>query len=136
MVAKLRLFAGFVVMAAATALALPPAAAQTPPTVASVGADLQVFCVAGANGLVADEAACLSAVARALSTANAHAALGQVGPQVDIGALVGQIMVNFPALAQQVIDLVNSSGNAAVALGVSNSLGPNWVGPRPIVSPA
>ena len=131
-----RYLAGVVVMLAAMAVTLPPAAAQTPPTVASVGADLQASCVAGANGLVVNQASCLAAVTSAIATANAYAALGQAGPQVDIGFLVGQIIVSFPALAQQVIDLVDSSGNAAIALGVSNGLGPTWIGPRPIVSPA
>ena len=136
MAIRYRLFASSIVVLAATAMTLPPAAAQAPPTVAIVGADVQASCVAGANGLVVDQASCLAAVTRAISAANAYAALGQTGPQVDIGFLVGQIMVSFPALAQQVINLVNSSGNAAIALGVSNGLGPTWIGPRPIVSPA
>lgn len=134
MVTKFGLLPGFA-CALFIAAAVSPAVAQAP-TVAGVHEDLQISCVAGANGLVVNQTGCIAAVARAITAANALATLGETAPQVDIGCLVGQIMINFPALAQQVIDLVNESGNAAIALGISNCLGENWVGPRPIVSPA
>ena len=111
-----------------------PASAQA--TVAEVQADLQASCVADANGAIADATACLAAVQRAIDTADEYAALGLTGQQIDIGFWIAQIMVSFPSLAQQIVDLIIDSGNETLALGVSNSLPPDWTGPVPIISPA
>ena len=105
-------------------------------TVAEVQADLQASCVADANGAVVDTVSCLAAVQRAIDSAAIYAANGLDQPQVDIGFLIGQIMVSFPALAQAIVDLIDATGNALLALGVSNALPPDWTGPVPIISPA
>ena len=111
-----------------------PALAQA--TVAEVQADLQTSCVADANGAVVDSVSCLAAVQRAIDSAAIYAANGLDQPQVDIGFLIGQIMVSFPALAQAIVDLIDATGNALLALGASNALPPDWTGPVPIISPA
>ncbi len=132
MTAKLGLSAGLA-FAILVAGSLTPAVAQTTP--AEVQVDLNTNCVAAANGTLVDQAACLGAVSRAISAANALATAGQPG-SVDIGFYLGQLMADFPFLAQQIVDLIDASGNGELALGVSNALPAGWVGPRPIISPA
>lgn len=132
MTAKLGLSAGLA-FAILVAGSIAPAVAQTA-TPAEVQTDLNTNCVA-ASGTLADLNACLGAINRAIGTANTLATAGQIGA-FDIGVYLGQLMVAFPFLGPQIVDLVNASGNGELALGVSTALPADWVGPRPIISPA
>jgi hypothetical protein len=123
-----------------TALALSAtvsfASAQPIATVEDVSSDLQISCALTAAGGALDIGQCLGAVGRGIDVAAAYDNVPQIPPQVDIGFLLCATMVARPALAGQIIALINASDNRNLAVGCSNALGPDWTGPRPIVSPA
>ena len=129
-----RLLAGLVTVFSAVVFS--QANAQDIPTVTAVSDDLNTSCGYSGGGVVTDIAGCLEAVDRAIATAGAYALAPQVPPQVDIGALLCALLIERPSLASSIIAKIDLSGNGNLALGCSNALGPAWIGPRPIISPA
>lgn len=123
-------------LAMIVAVGLGPAVAQGLPTVSQVDEDLDVACAFTGAGVVVDRDACLAAVDRAILAAGGYAALPQVQPQIDIGYLLCLVILERTSLATAIVQKIDDSGNAYLALGCTNALGPDWVGPRPIVSPA
>jgi hypothetical protein len=125
------------ILAALALCAVPSfASAQSIATVGDVSSDLEISCALTAAGAVLDVGECLAAVSRGVAVAEAYDDVPQVPPQVDIGFLLCATMVARPALAGQIVELINESGNRNIAVGCSSALGSNWTGPRPIISPA